>query len=63
MELFDPYDLLDPAVDWINEKLLNSEVKGILVHDFRGDWRAIMIILCYLIKYGGYNFPNASKYL
>ena len=54
LDCFDPYPLLDDAVDFIKKAL--EEGTGVLVHDFRGDGRAVGCVTAYFMRETGQNY-------
>jgi hypothetical protein len=58
---FDPAPFLDQGADYLKECQDNEKCKGVLVHDYLGDSRALALVLSYIMKYLGYAFDHAFK--
>jgi hypothetical protein len=58
---FDPTPFFDEGADYLKECQDNEKCKGVLVHDYLGDSRALSLVLSYIMKYLGYGFDHAFR--
>lgn len=50
---------LEPAAEFCNNAI--EEGTGLLIHDFKGDSRAVACVCAYIMRYFGFNFPETFK--
>ena len=61
LDTFDIGPFLDIAADFIKKG--QEEGSGLLIHDFRNDSRSTVCLIAYMIKYQGFRFGAAFRYI